>query len=397
MRLGTWLPFEPAAALLASFSKVAVSEGTARRRMEQAGAAYEAVQTAQVEAAERELPAAPAGPAIQQLSVDGAMVPLVGGTWGEVKLLTLGTVGPPVWEDGEWHVHATELSYFGRMAEAETFGRLATVETHRRGTEAAGVVCAVMDGAEWQQGFVDLHRSDAVRILDFPHAAEYVAEAGQAVLGAGSDQTAAWLAQQLHDLKHGREGAVLGTLAELRARAAREGTTEGLAAVETSLTYLEKRREQLRYGQFQAAGYPIGSGAVESGNKLVTEARLKGAGMHWAPEHVNPLLALRTAACSDRWEEAWGQLTVRLRAEVHARTRARQAERQARVTSVAASAAPTVVPAAAEAPTPPPMLPPAPSTLPAPARPTAAPRRPPANHPWRRPFVRPAPCDRVAS
>ena len=30
---------------------------------------------------------------------------------------------------------------------------------------------------------------------------------------------------------------------------------------------------------YQAAGWPIGSGSVESANKLVVEARLKGAGM----------------------------------------------------------------------------------------------------------------------
>jgi hypothetical protein len=34
---------------------------------------------------------------------------------------------------------------------------------------------------------------------------------------------------------------------------------------------------------------------VESATKLVVEARLKGAGMHWAEAHGNPLLALRKA------------------------------------------------------------------------------------------------------
>ena len=392
VRLGTWLPFEPAAAMLASFTKVAVSEGTARRRTEQAGAAYEAVQTAEVERLERELPPGPDGPAVQQLSVDGAMVPLVGGCWGEAKLLAIGTVGAPIWEDGEWRVHAGELSYFGRMTDAETFGRLATVETHRRGTEAAGRVCAVMDGAEWQQGFVDLHRPDAVRILDFPHGAEYVARAGQAVFGSGTEASAAWLAEQLHDLKHGREAAVLATLADLRERAARDGTAEVLEAVEASLGYLEKRRAQLRYGAFRAAGYPIGSGMVESGNKLVTEARLKGAGMHWAPEHVDPLLALRTAVCADRWDEAWGQLSVQLRANAHTPTRARQAERrQARAARAATEPAATPPPPLALLPPPPP--PPAPHPPPR----GAQPRRPAANHPWRRMSIGRAGTERAAS
>ena len=52
----------------------------------------------------------------------------------------------------------------------------------------------------------------------------------------------------------------------------------------TSLAYLEKRRDQIRYVEFQAQGYPIGGGVVEarlkveSANKLVVEARLKAQG-----------------------------------------------------------------------------------------------------------------------
>jgi len=310
VRLGAWLPFGPAAGLLTAFWKVPISEPTARRRTEAAGAVYAAAQDAEVERLERELPPAPVGPATQLLSVDGAMVPLVGGKWAEVKLLAIGTVGEPVLEQGEWRVHAEALSYCGRMADHETFGRLATLETHRRGTETAGRVCAVMDGAEWQQGFVELHRPDAVRILDFPHAAGSVAKVGQAVLGTGTEATATWLAEQLHALKHGSEATVLATLAGLRERAVAAGTAEVLDVIETSLGYLEKRREQLRYGAFRAEGYPIGSGSVESGNKLVTQARLKGPGMHWAPAHVNPMVALRTAVCADRWDEAWAQISA---------------------------------------------------------------------------------------
>jgi hypothetical protein len=46
---------------------------------------------------------------------------------------------------------------------------------------------------------------------------------------------------------------------------------------------------------YRTSGWPIGSGSVESGHKLLMQARLKGPGMHWRPEHVNPMLALRLA------------------------------------------------------------------------------------------------------
>ena len=52
---------------------------------------------------------------------------------------------------------------------------------------------------------------------------------------------------------------------------------------------------------------------VESANKVVVEARLKGAGMHWSRLSVNPLLALRNAVCNDRWAEAWQQSAEHIR------------------------------------------------------------------------------------
>jgi hypothetical protein len=201
VRLGTWLPFAQAAEALAGFTGVTVSAATVRRLTEGSGAAYEAVQTAAVETIERQLPSVPQGPRVQLLSVDGAMVPWQHGEGAEVKTLALGTVSAPVQERGEWVVHAEELSYVSRLTDAETFGHLALVETHRRGTETAKTVCAVSDGAEWIQGFVDLHRPDAIRLLDVPHALGDVAQAGQAAYGEGTARFMPWFATQRHTLQ----------------------------------------------------------------------------------------------------------------------------------------------------------------------------------------------------
>ena len=124
-------------------------------------------------------------------------MPLVRGEWAEVKLLVLGEVRTTPGGQAE----TTALSYFAQLAEAEIFSQAALVETHRRGLERAEAVCAVLDGAEWLQGFVDDHRVDAVRMLDFAHAAEYVNQIGQAVAQAGTTLPATWLTDQLHTLK----------------------------------------------------------------------------------------------------------------------------------------------------------------------------------------------------
>jgi hypothetical protein len=59
----------------------------ARRVTERAGAAYVAVQDAEVERIERELPEPPLASAMQLVSVEGE--------WGEVRTLVIGEVLPP--------------------------------------------------------------------------------------------------------------------------------------------------------------------------------------------------------------------------------------------------------------------------------------------------------------
>ena len=389
VRVGSWIPFGPAAkGMLNHFTKVDVSAATVRRKTEQAGQAYVVLQTAEVARLERELPPAPQGPALQQLSVDGAMVPLLHKEWGEVRTLAIGAVGAPVLRKGEWQLHTEDLSYFSRLADSETFARLATVETHRRGVETAGKVCAVNDGAEWEQKFVDLHRPDSVRILDWGHAAEHVAAAGQAVFGAGTTAFEQWLKVQLQELKHGDQQKVLGKLRglqdELALQIGEGQESEALKRVVASLQYLEKRQEQIRYAEFSAAGYPIGSGAVESANKLVVEARMKGAGMHWARGHVDGMVALRNVVCSGRWEEAWLQISKRLCQEAKERSASRRCQRRAAgvanmTAPVTAVAVELVLETAIPVPTPP--APPVVAQVE--GKVATNYRRPAAAHPWR--------------
>lgn len=372
------MPFERAAQELQHFRRTDVSRPTAERLTEAAGAAYVAQQTAEVERIEQELPAAPAGPRQQFLSVDGAMVPLVGGEWAEVKTMVVGEVQPPVEVKGEPVIHTRNHSYFSRLTDADSFQRLALVETQRRGVETAQAVGAVTDGSEWIQGFVDYHRPDAVRILDFPHAGEHLNALGQLFFGEGSPQAQSWLAEQLHQLKHTGPAPVLAEVRRLVAARPEQ------ADMTTHLAYLEKRAAHMEYPTFQAAGWPIGDGAVESGNKLVVEARLKGSGMHWARSHVNPMLALRNIVCSDRWDEAWPQIVSILRQQERHRRTERRHKRQASALPPPATAmlAPEPTPASMAAQE----ISEAQRSASQPARPSVPtePRRPAANHPWRR-------------
>jgi hypothetical protein len=298
VHLASWMPFERAAQMLGRLVGVQVSEATVRRLTEEAGGRYEAVQTAQSRLSQEGEPPGPVA-AKQAISSDGAYVPLVKGQWAEVRTLAIGEVDRDAMANGENEVHVRRLSYFSRMTDAVTFADLAEVEMRRRGVSRASEVCAVTDGADWLQGLIDLHRPDALRILDFPHAAERVAAIAEALQQAGMALPPDALKRSLHILKHRGPRPLLRLLDRLASRSAE------LEAVREHRTYLSKREALMQYPSYRQQGWPIGSGMVESANKLVMQVRLKGPGMHWAPRHVNPMLALRTAVCNDRWDEAW--------------------------------------------------------------------------------------------
>jgi len=280
----------------------------------QTGEAALAVCEGEVERLKQEVPQAPGGADKQLLSADGAMVHLVGGEWAEVKTVVMGQVT----RNKRGEVCTQQISSFSRLAEAERFAEAALVETHRRGLERAAEVCAVQDGAEWLQGLVDYHRADAMRILDFAHAAEYVNEIGQAVQAAGGRLPTTWLTGLLHRLKHQGPARVLKHLAWLAARYPSPLIREKLA-------YLQKREAHMQYPLYQEAGWPIGSGSVESANKGVVEARLKGAGMRWGRQNVNPMLVLRNAVCNRQWHQTWTTAVAHRQA---LRTSRRQADSQ---------------------------------------------------------------------
>ena len=268
VRLSSWMPFEDARELLQEVLGIQVSKATARRLTLASGQAQLVVEETEQERLTQDLPPAPAGAEKQAMSGDGAMVHLVGGEWAEVKTLALGEVARK--KNGE--ICTQHLSYFSRLSDATHFAQAALVETYRRGLEKATEVAAVQDGAEWLQGLVDYHRADAVRILDFPHAAEYISEIGEAVRATGGRLPASWLTGVLHRLKAEGPARVLKHLAWLAARFPS-------SLIQEKLSYLQKREAHMQYPSYQQAGWPIGSGSVESANKLVVEARLKGAGM----------------------------------------------------------------------------------------------------------------------
>jgi hypothetical protein len=374
VHLATWMPFARAGQMLHALTGVQVSEATVRRHTELAGQVFEQVQQ---QPSQDTLPKKhPPAEVSDQLvvSADGAFVPLVGGVWAEVRTIAIGEVKPD-----EAQGQTTKLSYFSRMTDATTFIEQAEGEMQRRHVREAEQVAAVMDGAPWLQELVAFYRPNAVRMLDFPHAAQRISALLETVQQAGPGLSVEARSRCLHLLKHAGPRPVLRWLRYLTR------SLQGVAKVREDMAYLHKREAFMQYPRYRDAGWPIGSGMVESANKLVMQARLKGAGMHWAACHVNPMLALRNAVCNDRWTEVWAHASsFSLKQRQHQRVSQAQDRQQKATQRFLLAWMRFLLPRpAVPSPQPPPTPPPARMDK----------GRPTASHPWRRPWVPRSPTD----
>lgn len=327
--------FEQAANMLQQHHGVHVSASTSRRQTEALGACAEAVQNEQAlttlgqKEAKPKPDAAPKEAVKQVMSSDGSYISLRGKVWAEVKTVLIGEVQEnprPSKERPEQEVKTTKISYFSRLTDSDTFIELATGEIDRRGFFEAKEVCAVQDGAEWIQSLIDAQRADAVRILDFYHAASYLSDIATLLTNAGRPLAENWLEEQLRELKHHGPANVLAEVGQLLK------DHPHVEELDTKVHYLQKREPLMHYPRFQQQGWPIGSGSVESANTCVVQERLKGPGMHWERTNVNPMLALRTGVCNDRWEETMHQASPQRLLTRRARRLARQTKKYEEMT-----------------------------------------------------------------
>ena len=156
-------------------------------------------------------------------------------------------------------------------------------------------VC-IGDGAEWLRRLFDQWFPDAVSIIDFFHAAEYLWAAAGARYGPGTDLAKRWATKLCRLLKAGEADKVLAAL-----RGA--GGDEGAKAA----AYIEARRDRMRYDEYLAHGLPIGSGRVEAACKTIVGRRLKCTGMRWTVAGANPVLWVRCARLSGWFDDYWDE------------------------------------------------------------------------------------------
>jgi hypothetical protein len=202
---------------------------------------------------------------------------------------------PPAHPDDDWKVQAHDITYFCDIQPAETFGDLLWATGFQRRAPVAQELIFLGDGAAWIWNLVDHHYPQAVQIVDWFHAAQYLPPVA-AVAGATIAERQAWLQQARDDLWHGRLANVIA------ACTAQVTTGDQDDPAQKAVTYFTNNQQRMNYPAYRAQGYQIGSGTVESGCKQICTQRLKVPGGRWSLEGVRKVAKARAALLSNEWD-----------------------------------------------------------------------------------------------
>ena len=139
-------------------------------------------------------------------------------------------------------------------------------------------VVFIADGAPDNWSFCEEAFPGATQVLDCWHALQHLKEALDAAYGEGSPEAQHRFEKLRETLKEGRDG-IGKVIRSLRHLAKKHPRRKPITRV---LKFFKKHQHRMRYAEVRARGMPIGSGAVESSNKVLIKIRMKGAGMRWS-------------------------------------------------------------------------------------------------------------------
>lgn len=190
-------------------------------------------------------------------------------------------------------LRAKNKQYFCDIDKAEQFGKLLWATGYALGADRARILVFICDGAVWIWNLIIHYFPNAIQIVDWYHAADRLKRIAEEAFANPSERRA-WLENVTEDLWQGRVELVIEACQLLAKKS-------NLA--KQSLLYYGNHMERMRYAQFRAAGYLIGSGVIESGCKQIVTQRLKLPGAQWNLDGAILTAKARTAWMSGNWQK----------------------------------------------------------------------------------------------
>jgi hypothetical protein len=174
------------------------------------------------------------------------------------------------------------------------------------------LIC-IMDGALFlwkilKEVFGDI--SNKVLILDIIHVVEYIWKVANQKYKEGSKKSKDYV---YNKLKLILEGKVSEYIQELEDEVIKIKGKKKKEIILKVIKYLKNHEEYMKYDEYLACGYPIGTGVIESACGHVVKDRMEIRGARWGIKGGENVLKLRSVLRSDDWDGYWDFLMRKAR------------------------------------------------------------------------------------
>ena len=225
----------------------------------------------------------------RSISLDGGMIHIRGEGWKEFKVGMVSGIEQH-WQDPQHPIRLVEMAYTAVIGDVACFRPALWALAVQQDVPYAGRTATTADGALWIWRLVADLFPCSLQIVDWYHARQHLALTANARFP--DDETAArrWFDRMSAYLFRGEVWKIIHDLCQHNG--------------EVHASYFQTHQRRMRYAEFRAEGYPIGSGGVESGIKQFKQ-RLTGAGMRWSRSGAERMLAIRAAVLSNSLDTLW--------------------------------------------------------------------------------------------
>ena len=173
------------------------------------------------------------------------------------------------------------------------------VECQARDPARKKMLICLMDG---EKQLWDLQKDwlgRAVGILDLFHVSERLWTAAHCFHRETSPEAVQFVERYLRMLLEGKVDSVIRSFRQLLVT--RNLTGEKRKRLQATITYYDNNRAHMKYDEYLAAGYPIGSGVAEGACRHLVKDRLERTGMRWSLAGAQAMLHLRALYINGDW------------------------------------------------------------------------------------------------
>jgi hypothetical protein len=219
--------------------------------------------------------------------------------WMENKLAMAFSSDNFVWwrdNKGVWRPRAGKREYMAYLGDVVEFKKHMWALALRNGYGEYQQTNILSDGATWIRNMKEELFPDAQQILDFFHLKENLIKFANDIFDKDEKKYKTWVKNMCDKFKESKWKEVIGEIKQF----GKKNLNKSKCNI---VQYILNNKNNIDYASYLSKNWFIGSGAIESGNKIVLQQRLKQAGMRWNIESGQYILSLMARSKSRLWDE----------------------------------------------------------------------------------------------